>query len=1112
MIFLDNFIMDTDKIDVLAERIKELNCLHSLSMLKDHRDMELGDFLQQAVRLIPPAWRFPEIAVARICFAGLQFKTHHFKETAWSQRADLILNNVRSGFLQVCYLRNPDTKGENVFLEEEERLLNSFSKSVSLYQEWRENQEHLKAIEWMLTSLVQEDADFSPAYGDLSLLNENGLIMKSVGKERLHHIVSEYLELLQTSSAIYERNGDYALGIFSSGWCQMMDSASRKLCGTDDNREALACGKWLCHESCWKEASVEAMNKNVPVDIKCQGGIHLFAVPILASGEVVGAVNFGYGYPPKSEDELLELSVKYSIPIGKLKEQAFIYRSRPGYIIEFAKKRIIKAAQHLGTLVELHQSRQAILDREENLRTTLNSIGDAVIATNTRQEIMVMNPVATSLTGWSAEEAHGKPVSKVFRVFNNITGVRAQNPIRKVLTTGKPASLANHTKLVAKSGNEYQIADSGAPIFNKQGEITGVIMVFRDVTDEYQMREQLRQSERRYHELFRHISSCVVVYRAVDDGMDFEILDFNRAAEKAENVVREEVIGKRVTHVFPGVQQFGILNVFQRVWATGKAEYFPLSEYTDGRISGWRENYIYKLPSGEIVALYEDVTERKKAEDLLRFKQTMLSRTEQIAHIGSWEWDIEKDQVTWSDEIFRIFQLDPARGALPFSEHHNLFTPEDMMRLRQAVEEAGRTGTPYELQLTIIRSDGSRRSCLAYGSALRNTAGRIHRLYGFLEDITDKLLAEEKIRDSEETYRNLFQNAPVGLFRTRISDGKVLEANNQIAHMFGYADREEYIAEYVTSGNYVDPGRREVMLAEIRKKGYVQNFEARFFRKDRSVFLASYSAKVYPDKGWIEGVVEDITELKKVQEDLLNAKVRAEESDRLKSAFLANMSHEIRTPMNGILGFTTLLNDPDLTGDEQQRYIEIIQNSGKRLLSTVNDLIDISRIETGQMPITITSFNLRELMLHLVGFFLPDAEKKGLKLILAEFFVRNDRMINSDQHKLDSVLSNLIRNAVKFTDHGVILISGGLQGNMLEFVVKDTGTGIPENRLDAIFNRFEQADLKDRRARQGSGLGLSIAKAYIDMLGGNLSVSSTVGKGTTFRFTIPLKTESEGQE
>ena len=246
--------MDNEKPDILNERIKELNCLHSLSMLKDQQDLELGDFLQQAVRLLPPAWHFPEIAVARICFGGLEFRTDHFKETNWSQRADIQINDTCRGFIQVGYLRNPVSGLGKVFLQEEDELLTSFTKSIRLYLEWRESQEQLKTIEWMLTSRIQENPDFVPAYGDLSKLNTNGLILNSVGKERLHDIVSEYLELLQTSSAIYERNGDYALGIFSSGWCQLMDSASRQLCETDDNREALACGKWLCHESCWKDA------------------------------------------------------------------------------------------------------------------------------------------------------------------------------------------------------------------------------------------------------------------------------------------------------------------------------------------------------------------------------------------------------------------------------------------------------------------------------------------------------------------------------------------------------------------------------------------------------------------------------------------------------------------------------------------------------------------------------------------------------------------------------------------------------------------------------------------------------------------------------------------
>jgi PAS domain S-box-containing protein len=223
----------------------------------------------------------------------------------------------------------------------------------------KERLEELQSIQWMLSNKTTRQEESIPGYGDLSELNKEGLILHSVGKEQLKEIASEYLDLLETSTAVYEKEGSYALGLFTSGWCRLMDSASRKLCQTGDNREALKSGKWLCHESCWNVSSL-AMGEKRAVDARCSGGINLYALPVLVNGEAVGAINFGYGSPPTDEAALKTLSQRYAIPVDELKKQAEAYKPRPQFIIDYAKERIQIAATHLGRIIKLKRNEDTL--------------------------------------------------------------------------------------------------------------------------------------------------------------------------------------------------------------------------------------------------------------------------------------------------------------------------------------------------------------------------------------------------------------------------------------------------------------------------------------------------------------------------------------------------------------------------------------------------------------------------------------------------------------------------------------------------------------------------------------------------------------------------------
>ncbi len=378
-------------------------------------------------------------------------------------------------------------------------------------------------------------------------------------------------------------------------------------------------------------------------------------------------------------------------------------------------------------------------------------------------------------------------------------------------------------------------------------------------------------------------------------------------------------------------------------------------------------------------------------------------------------------------------------------------------------------------------------------------------------DISKYKKAKEALHASEIRYRRLFESAKDGILILDAETGKIVDVNPFLIDLLGFSYEEFTKKSIWEIGSFKDIISNYDKFLDLQQKEYVRYHDLPIVTNTGRKIHVEFVSNVYSanNKKVIQCNIRDISQRIKIETDLIEAKENAEESDRLKTAFLTNMSHEIRTPMNGILGFTELLKEPNLKSDDIQDYIQIIQISGTRMLNTINNIVDVSKIESGLIQNNISETNINDKMEFTYKFFNPEAEFKGLQLSLKNGLTAKESIIKTDNEKVYGILTNLVKNAIKFTYEGSIIFGYDKKGEFLEFFVKDTGVGIPENQKKFIFERFRQGSESHNRGYEGSGLGLSIAKSYVEMLGGKIWVESQEGKGTTFYFTIPCNAVSE---
>ncbi len=715
-------------------------------------------------------------------------------------------------------------------------------------------------------------------------------------------------------------------------------------------------------------------------------------------------------------------------------------------------------------------------------------------------------------------------------------------------------------RFICKNGSTMWLRDI-VNVVVEDGKPRWLRGVMFDVTNLKETNLLLSESEEKYRGLVENAPYGIIIY--VEEKIAFvnaEVLNIFHVNEK------EEVIGKSVLEF---VHPDSVADISQRMKevlrdsnasATIEAKFITLDGIPfEAEIKAIPTIYDHQLA---VQVIIQDISRQKQtALDLNKINRVYAlisqinnliirthNREELFQEICNIAVNYGKFRMSW----IGLLNEDNIFISAAFAGYEKgYFTKRNVTTIDDVPEGRGPTGIATREERTVIcndiandeimkpwRKDALERgynSLISIPIIVRNKTIGAFNLYSdeknffsseeeisLLEKITlniafalETILTEEERKQTDQKIRQLsraVEQSPVSIIITTI-DGEIEYANPKFVENTGYT-LEEIIGQnprILKSGHTSDEEYQELWKTITSGKEWHGEFKNR--RKDGTLFWESATISPILNSQGITthfiAIKEDITERKNAEQELINAKLQAEESDRLKLVFLANMSHEIRTPMNGILGFTELLKLPHLSGEEQQEYISIIEKSGKRMLNIINDIISISKVESGQMEISLSKTDINEQLNYIQTFFKPEAKQKGIQLYITKELPSKYKFIETDKEKIYAILTNLVKNAIKFTNEGTIEFGCEIKGEYLECFVIDSGIGISNSQKSIVFERFRQANESISRSHEGSGLGLAISKAYIEMLGGKIWVESEVGKGSAFYFTIPFIAEEK---
>jgi PAS domain S-box-containing protein len=594
--------------------------------------------------------------------------------------------------------------------------------------------------------------------------------------------------------------------------------------------------------------------------------------------------------------------------------------------------------------------------------------------------------------------------------------------------------------------------------------------------------------------------------------MNGRIISFNHAAEQLFGWQSAEILGQDTLILMPKVYHVRHNHFLKHFGEDGQAKILGVGrEVTGVRKDG--STFPMRLAIGKanvpgetlIVGFITDLTQRNSMKNAMRERdeqlRSLMSNIPGVTFrcLYSQDWPMllisesVKELTGWTAECF-----------LKQSQHFSSLThPEDAIRIAAEIKSSLAKGEHYAIEYRIHHRDGSEKWVSEMGCAIRDKSGEVQMLDGVILDVT-----ESKLRNAEyeSIARAINQSTSVAEFSM---NGTILEANATFLKLLGY-EKSEVIGKHHSifcSAQDAASARYRNKWEALNRAEFVQGEFKRLGKNGSEVWIhASYSPLLNADgkPSKVLMFMIDITERTRMENDLKLAKDKAEQAASAKATFLANMSHEIRTPMNAIIGFSEIMMDTEMQ-DEQRRYMNTINSSAKSLLHLLNDILDSAKLEKGKLELEIVDFSLHELVDSIISTLWVQAKRKNLDLQL-ELDSNTEPYYLGAPDRIRQVLMNLLGNSIKFTEQGYVkLVVKQLDNNELSFAIIDSGIGIQQDRLDVIFEPFTQADSSMSRKFGGTGLGTTISKQLVELMGGRLTAKSEVGIGSCFTMFLPLQ-------